>query len=160
MREFACDEVAANNGANSAPYLRTLLQIVERCERNQNASTIAFGRRPSEIVLRARRLVDISKDDQRKAIGEVFRKKAATGMLVGLTFMLSLFWIPTDPLASPRSSWSPWPSWTAKAAHCFGCNLRDYEQYDRRSQLFEIARQANNHPSIRPRLELNEVVSN
>src|SRR3954471_22636089 len=52
MREFTCDEAAANSGADSAAYLRTLLRIAERCERNQSASAIAFGRTSSEIVLR------------------------------------------------------------------------------------------------------------
>ncbi len=49
LREFTCDEVATNDGANSAAYLRTLLIIVERCERTKNASIMTFGRTRSEI---------------------------------------------------------------------------------------------------------------
>jgi len=142
LREFTCDEAAANSGANSAAYLRTLLQIVERCERNRNTSAISFGRTPSEIVLRARRLVDLAANSQSQPRHRFIGRRTATCLLMGLTVALSLIWIPIDPLASPRSIWSPWPHWTARAAHCFGYNLRDYEQYDRRSQLFEIAREA------------------
>lgn len=160
LREFTCDEAAANNGANSAAYLRTLLRIVERCERNQNASAIGFGKSPSEIVLRARRLVDISKAPRNAAGRPAMGRKTATCILLGLAGLMSLVWIPSDPLASPRSLWSPWPRWTAKAAHCFDCNLRDYEQYDRRSQLFEIARQASSNQLPVLRLGADDVVSN
>lgn len=106
MREFTCDEAATSDGANSAAYLRTLLQIVERCERSQNPSAIAFGRTQSEIVLRARRLVEISQGARHKAVRVTLGSKAATGILVAFTLLLSLIWIPTDPLASPRSAWS------------------------------------------------------
>jgi bla regulator protein blaR1 len=143
MREFTCDEAAANAGADSAAYLRTLLHIAERCERNRNTSAIGFGRSPSEIVLRARRLVSLA-TERRGKIGRVqLGRRLTTCILIALTVMVSLIWIPSDPLASPRAVWSPWPHWTAQAFHCFGYNLRDYEQYDRRSQLFEILRDAN-----------------
>jgi bla regulator protein BlaR1 len=160
MREFTCDEAAANNGANSAAYLRTLLQIAERCERNRNSSAIGFGRTPSEIVLRARRLVNLSKDTECRPRRGFIGRKTATCILMGLTIAMSLIWIPSDPLASPRSVWSPWPRWTAKVAHCFGCNLRDYEQYDRHSQLFEIARQASNSSATTSRVESADMASN
>src|SRR5262249_1246383 len=75
-REFTCDEVATDYGANSASYLRTLLHIAERCERNRNASAIGFGRTPSEIVLRARRLVELTKQSRRQA-GATFMGKRA-----------------------------------------------------------------------------------
>ena len=160
MREFTCDEAAANNGANSAAYLRTLLHIAERCERTRNSSAISFGRTPSEIVLRARRLVDLKKDTQGNGLSALVGRKAATCILIAFTILLSFVWIPSDPLASPRSVWSPWPRWTAEVAHCFGYNLRDYEQYDRRSQLFEIAREANSRLEASRARVVNEVVRN
>jgi len=160
MREFTCDEAAANSGADSAAYLRTLLRIAERCERNQSASAIAFGRTSSEIVLRARRLVDLSKEAQHKTVRWMIGRKTSTCILAGITLMLSMLWLPTDPLASPRSYWSPWPRWTAEVAHSFGCNLRDYEQYDRRSQLFEIARRAGHPTGNSPRPASVEIASN
>ena len=144
LREFTCDEVAAGNGADSAAYLRTLLRIAERCERTKNASTMSFGRTPSEIVLRARRLVDITKNTHRDLTSRTLGRRSAAAVLFAATLLISLIWIPMDPLASSRSMWSPWPRWTTQAAHCFGVSLRDYEHFDRRSQLFEISRQAVN----------------
>jgi bla regulator protein blaR1 len=140
MREFTCDEAAAAQGADSAAYLRTLLHIAERCEQRRNASAIAFGRTPSEIVLRARRLVDLANGSNQPRRHRGLGKRGATGILAALTCLLCLAWIPTDPLSSSRSIWSPWPKWTANTLHCFGINLRDYEQYDRRIQAFEILR--------------------
>ena len=142
MREFTCDEAAADAGADSAAYLRTLLRIAERCERNRNSSAISFGRTPSEIVLRARRLVNLAKVHPARGGSIRLGRRSAACVLAAVTIVVSLLWIPSDPLSSPRSYWSPWPHWTARAAHSFGFNLRDYEQYDRRSQLFEIARDA------------------
>ena len=144
VREFTCDEVATDYGANSASYLRTLLHIAERCERDRSMPAIGFGRTPSEIVLRARRLVELAKRNQNPAATTMVGRRMAVSMLVCIAALASLIWIPSDPLASPRSLWSPWPHWTASTVHCFGCNLRDYEQYDRRSQLFEMARAASN----------------
>jgi len=140
VREFSCDEAAAAQGANSAAYLRTLLHIAERCEQKKNASAIAFGRTPSEIALRARRLVEMSKGTNQTERRGRLGKRGATCLLAVLTCLLCLVWIPTDPLASTRSVWSPWPKWTANTLHCFGINLRDYEQYDRRTQAYEIMR--------------------
>ena len=143
-REFTCDEVAAAQGANSAAYLRTLLHIAERCEQKRNASAIAFGRTPSEIVLRARRLVDMANGTKQRIQRGRLGRKGASCMLVAFACLLFLVWIPTDPLASSRSVWSPWPKWTAKTLHCFGINLRDYEKYDRRIQAYEILRSGPN----------------
>ncbi len=160
LREFTCDEVAANNGVDSAAYLRTLLRIVERCERTRNASTMAFGRSPSEIVLRARRLIDITKGAESESSRFLLGKRAAGATLFALTLLISLVWIPMDPLASSRSMWSPWPHWTAKAAHCFNYNLRDYEHFDRRSQLFEVSREASSPVATHQWQEPNEPSGN
>lgn len=138
MREFSCDEAAADHGANSAAYLRTLLRIAERCEQNRNASAIGFGNAPSEIVLRARRLVNLANGTHQRHPRRALGRKAAMCTLVATTCLTCFVWIPCDPLASSRSVWSPWPRWTAKTLHCFGCSLRDYEQYDRRTQVYEI----------------------
>jgi hypothetical protein len=63
-----------------------------------------------------------------------------TGLMIPITCAVALLWIPLDPLSSPRSCWSPWPAWTAKSLHCLGVSARDYEVFDRRVQLYEIAR--------------------
>lgn len=146
-REFTCDEAAANQGSDSAAYLRTLLHIAERCEQKKNPCAIGFGRSPSEIVLRARRLVQLANGGASRSGRFRLGRTAAICMLVAITCLTCLVWIPSDPLASTRSVWSPWPRWTAKSLHCFGCNLRDYEQYDRRVQMYEILLDGNNHAS-------------
>jgi beta-lactamase regulating signal transducer with metallopeptidase domain len=137
-REFTCDEAAAAQGANSAAYLRTLLRIAERNERQRNASAIGFGKTPSEIVLRARRLVDLANGTSQGFRRVRLGKRVATGVLVTVTCLAWFVSIPCDPLASSRSCWSPWPTWTAASLHCFGLALRDYEQFDRCSQVHEI----------------------
>jgi bla regulator protein blaR1 len=138
MREFTCDEAAAAHGANSAAYLRTLLHIAERCEQKKNASAIGFGRSPSEIVLRARRLVKLANGTQQTYHRGKLGRKTAAAMLLVVTCVISLICIPCDPLASSRSVWSPWPKWTALSLHCFGCSLRDYEEFDRHTQVYEL----------------------
>lgn len=148
MREYTCDEAAAAQGADSAAYLRTLLHIAERCEQKRNASAIGFGRMPSEIVLRARRLVNMANGTQQKFHRGALGRKTAAAILVVLTCLLCLVWIPCDPLASSRSAWSPWPSWTAKSLHCFGYSVRDYEQYDRRIQVYEILHEDDHHSDL------------
>lgn len=141
-REFSCDEAAANHGADSAAYLRTLLHIAERCEQKRSLSAIGFGRTPSEIVLRARRLVSLSNSSNLAGQRGKIETAMAMFILLCATCLASLIWVPVDALASSRSLWSPWPSWTAKSAHCFGFGLRDYEQFDRRVQVFEIVQDA------------------
>jgi len=142
MREFMCDEAAASEGADVAGYLRTLLHIAERCEQKRNPSAIGFGRTSSEIVLRARRLVKLANGAGQPSQRGWLGRKGVSFILTGVTVLAFFLWIPTDPLASSRSVWSPWPKWTAESLHCFGCNLRDYEQYDRRTQLYEIMQDA------------------
>jgi hypothetical protein len=137
-----------------------LLHIAERCKPNHNSSAITFGRMPSEIVLRARRLVNLATDTQCRRRRTHLGRRLAIGILFGLTALISLVWIPSDPLASPRSIWSPWPHWSAKAAHCFGCNLRDYEQYDRRSHFFEIVRKADQQSIASAKQSSRDVTSN
>jgi hypothetical protein len=55
-----------------------------------------------------------------------------------MTIAVSQVWLPTDPMASSRSAYSPWPTWTAEVFHLFGYKLRDYEQFDRRAQPYEL----------------------
>jgi bla regulator protein BlaR1 len=142
VREFTCDEAAAAYGADSAAYLRTLLRIAERFEQKQNSSAIGFVRSPSEIVLRARRLVELATNSQ-QAVGRLkIGRKLATAIVLTIVGLVSLLSIPSDPLASSRSNWSPWPKWTAKSLHCFGYTLRDYEEFDRHTQVFELEREA------------------
>jgi len=150
MREFSCDEAATSHGADSAAYLRTLLRIAERCEQNRVVGAIGFGRSPSEIVLRARWLVDLAKDGKEQTRRGLVGKRMAIAVLFVVTLLIGMISVPSDPLASPRAMLSPWPRWTAQAAHCFGVSLRDFELYDRRSQIFEVIRDANRASAAAP----------
>jgi beta-lactamase regulating signal transducer with metallopeptidase domain len=137
-REFYCDDAAAGDGANCTAYLRTLLHIAEHCEQRQNTSTFSFGRNPSEIVIRANRLVKLARDRMGGSGGRFLTRRMAACLLLLVTITMSQFWIPSDPLASSRAVYSPWPTWTAQVLHCFGYVLRDYEQFDRRAQPYEL----------------------
>ena len=137
-REFICDDAAAKNGANTAAYLRTLLHIAERCESTAHSSVIRFGRTRTEIVIRAQRLVKNAKEPIRSKNSRRFGGLALTAMLFLLTCLLTQVCLPIDALASSRSAYSPWPYWTANVFHSFGYNLRDYESFDSRVQLYEL----------------------
>jgi beta-lactamase regulating signal transducer with metallopeptidase domain len=138
-REYVCDDAAADYGICTTAYLRTLLRIAERqCGANQRFQNIAFSRSRSEIVLRARRLAyHLTRGgDYRRA--NIFQKRTVICTILLMSCLLSQAWLPFDPMSSSRSRWSPWPTWTAQAGHFFGLNLRDYEEYDRRSRSYEM----------------------
>jgi beta-lactamase regulating signal transducer with metallopeptidase domain len=137
-REFSCDDAVAAQGSNCAAYLRTLLHIAERGEHTRQTTGIAFGRAPSELVLRAQRLVNAATKPRVGRRTAVFGRKTAMCMLLCAASLMAVMTIPVDALSSSRSVWSPWPRWTAEMAHCFGHELRDYEIFDRRVQLYEL----------------------
>jgi bla regulator protein BlaR1 len=138
MREFVCDDAAAAQGANSAVYLRTLLHIAERFERNKQKSAIGFSAKSSEVVIRAQRLVMQARGAADAERHGTARRRTAIVAILLVTCMVSQVWLPSDPLASSRAVYSPWPTWTAQVAHCFGYSLRDYEQFDRNVQIYEL----------------------
>jgi beta-lactamase regulating signal transducer with metallopeptidase domain len=138
-REYACDDAAVNEGQTTAAYLRTLLRIAERqCNGSHIAQSVGFSYSKSEIVARAQRLANCSNDSHiERAHGPV----GATSIVVAVGIMaliVSQIWIPSDVMSSTRSKWSPWPTWTAKVGHLVGLHLRDYEQFDRRVQPYEL----------------------
>jgi bla regulator protein blaR1 len=138
-REYVCDDAAAHHASTSAAYLRTLLRIAERqCERNRLAQAIGFGRSRSEVVLRAHRLAHSLKGGTQKFKRWIAGRKTIAWVFILATCLLSQAWIPFDSMSSSRSSWSPWPTWTAQAMHIFGISLRDYEQFDRRVRAYEL----------------------
>jgi hypothetical protein len=59
------------------------------------------------------------------------------------TLACSQLWLPTSPLASSRSRWSPWPTWTATTLHAFDISVRDYERFDQAAQLHNWIEDAN-----------------
>ncbi len=131
VREFVCDDAASGDGASTASYLRTLLHIVEHRAKPQG-SVMPIGRSPSELKRRAKRLVAaVSRPAPRWGLAPV------AGLLVAAA-LASQVWLPTNPLASPTTRTSPWPSWSAAALHAFDVNVRDFERFDARLQLHEL----------------------
>jgi beta-lactamase regulating signal transducer with metallopeptidase domain len=138
-REFACDDAAVREGQTTAAYLRALLRIAERqCNPSRFSLSAGFSHSKSEILARAKRLANCSSDfDVRRSP----RRMGAVSivLVLGATLLVvSQIWIPSDAMSSSRSKWSPWPTWTAKVGHLVGLHLRDYEQFDRRVQPYEL----------------------
>ena len=138
-REFACDEAAVDSGADIVKYLRVLLTIVEQATTQTQATraSLSFGRGRSIVAARARRLVHMARSGPFAGRHRI-RSVTATVCLMASAVLTSFFWLPVDVLASTRADWSPWPSWSAHVLHDFGIHVRDFEVYDRRSQLYEL----------------------
>jgi hypothetical protein len=91
-----------------------------------------MGRATSELKLRAQRLVGLrgTATSRLGRIGQVAVVIAAA--------LVSQLWLPTDPLVSAESDYSPWPTWTAATLHSFDLPVRDFGPYDTRIQLHEL----------------------
>lgn len=144
-REFLCDEVAAIAGGRFSSYLRTLVRLAERCatdcDANSPTGTLAFGNQRSALVRRSDRLVKLAKQTKTSTR---YQPIMAIAALIVLSATMQQIWIPTNAFASNRSRWSPWPSWTAKVLHNgFDIRVRDFEQFDQRTQLHELLFQKN-----------------
>ncbi len=131
VREFVCDDAASNDGAATAAYLRTLLVIVER-QRRFSRSSLTLGRSVSEVRIRAARLV--ARCD---GAGRPHRIPVVTATLAAASVAWFL-WLPTDPLTSARSTYSPWPTWSAAALHAFDLPATDFPPFDARTLPHEL----------------------
>lgn len=138
-REFLCDEVAARRGGRFSDYLRTLLKIAERCTCSPlfatASGTLAFGNRKSSLVRRSERLLELAGRASDRRSGN---PNWAIAGLVLVTILVSQAWLPTNAIATHRSNWSPWPTWTATTLHDFGVTVRDFETFDERTQMHEL----------------------
>jgi beta-lactamase regulating signal transducer with metallopeptidase domain len=137
-REYMCDDAVLASGVKCTAYLHTLLHIAERAEKNRQSPTIGFGKSPAELVVRAKRLVELAKG----RLPDVTRKwhlgeRTAIVLLAVIALCTTFVSVPTDPLSSSRTRWSTWPRWTARCLHCVGVNVRDYELFDRRVRSYE-----------------------
>jgi len=141
VREFACDTAAIDSPSETSAYLRALLMIVEHgartCHVPANAPTMTFGRSGALVADRARRLVHSAQGSlDRKRLS--FSPMVAQLGLVAVTLLGAFLWLPIDALASPRSNWSCWPSWSSGALHDMGISAPDFQTYDRRARLSEL----------------------
>ncbi len=138
-REYLCDEVAAKTAGKFGAYLRTLVKVAERCGNvsctDVPKGTLAFGNQPSALLRRSRRLVELSKGDKPQSR---WRPIAAMAGLLLCATLIQQVWLPTNAMASQRSDWSPWPSWTASALHQASVQVRDFELFQDRVQMHEL----------------------
>ena len=138
-REFLCDEVAATACGRFSAYLRTLAKVAERCGSASCTDaprvTLAFGNRKSALIRRSNRLVELA---GRSGRIKSWRPWIAITGFVLAVILIAQLWLPTNMLASTRSRYSPWPTWTAKVLHnTLDVRVRDFESFDDRSQLHE-----------------------
>ncbi len=126
-REFMCDEAAVCDRSNIVRYLKTLLQVIEQSTQTaQRASgSLGFGRGPSMLSARARRLVRLAQGSISRSNG---RRHAGSLVTLACIASLSTFlWIPVSAAVASHADWSPWPTWSAKVLHDFGIQAIDFE---------------------------------
>ncbi len=138
-REFLCDEVAATSSGRISDYLRTLARVAECCGTSSSSNapigTLAFKNPRSDLLKRSDRLVNLASCPHHL---DGIRVALTTVALAVLIVLIQQVWLPTNAMASSRSHWSPWPSWTANIFHnTLGVSVRDYESYESRSQIHE-----------------------
>ena len=138
-REFLCDEVAAKAAGNFGAYLRTLAKVAERCGivscTEVPRGTLAFGNQPSALIRRSNRLVELAEGEEPQPR---WRPIAAIMGLLLCATLIQQVWLPTNAMASQRSDWSPWPTWTANALHQVDVQVRDFEVFEDRVQMHEL----------------------
>ncbi len=134
-REFECDDMASGNPQATISYLKTLIKVVEN-RPPLHSGTMPINRNRSQLRERAQRLANRVPTDTQ------------TGWPIGVVAIAivavttSQLWLPINPLASPRSQWSAWPTWTAAALHELNMPVRDFELFDSRTQLHELMDEA------------------
>ena len=130
-REFECDDATSPDRSATIAYLNTLIRLAER-QPQSHRSVLSINRTPGQLTIRVARLV------RRDAVLQ--RKNTAWLACVptAMAIILSQFWLPINPLASPSSRWSAWPSWSASLLHEFNISARDFEHFDPDSQLHEL----------------------
>ncbi|QDT05916.1 Regulatory protein BlaR1 [Rubripirellula lacrimiformis] len=144
-REYLCDEMAAGKDGRYAAYLRTLVKIAERCSARCCSATpigtLAFGNQPSALILRSNRIVSLAAGFRRPR----YRAWVGCAALWMIALLASQVCLPVNAMASNRSGWSPWPTWTASVLHDCGIHVRDFESFDQRSQWDEVFKTSHHH---------------
>ncbi|WP_233148564.1 M56 family metallopeptidase, partial [Rhodopirellula sp. MGV] len=137
-REFLCDEMVSKTIGSFGRYLKTLATVAEFCRTPScteiTYGTIGFGNSKSCLVRRSERLVKLARVE---STPPRWRHWFACGMLLVLSLLVHQIWLPTNAFASNRSTWSPWPSWTANALHQVDVKVRDFESFETRVHLHE-----------------------
>ncbi len=138
-REFLCDEVAAKTAGKFGAYLRTLAKVAERCGSvsctKVPMGTLAFGNQKSALIQRSNRLVELAES---KSANSRWHPAFAMAVLLLCAGLIQQVWLPTNAMASQRSEWSPWPTWTASALHQVDVQVRDFEQFEDRVEMHDL----------------------
>lgn len=139
VREYACDEAAVQDRTEVADYLRTLLTVVEQSTgQTGRPGMLAFGIGAGIVARRARRLAQWAQHSA-TSTRSTWQGRTLLPALAGCALVAVFLRLPVDVLASPRSGWSPWPTWSASLLHDFDIPVRDFETYDSRSRIQELA---------------------
>lgn len=136
VREFVCDDATASQAQSTAAYVKALVKVAEG-SLNRQDGTLAIGNTKGELLTRAQRLIrNPSRIDSEVGPDASRGNRAVIWMLIA-TLLCSQLWLPTNPLASQRSSWSPWPTWSAEALHAVNVTVRDFETFQHGRQIHE-----------------------
>ncbi|MFO0790768.1 MAG: M56 family metallopeptidase [Pirellulales bacterium] len=123
-REFRCDRDSVRSRGEVVDYLRSLLRLIES-KLHQPArlpAGIGFMGSASLLKQRAQLLGDYVES------AEMPTQSTGAPRLVAICGLFCcLIWLPVNPDASRRSTWSPWPTWSAKILSATGLEVRDYE---------------------------------
>lgn len=136
-REFLCDEAAAGSPDRVVSYLKTLHRCAEATLAPVPAVALSLRGCNDVLSERIERLVDLA-DAPNRPTNPRQRAGIVPWIVLCSAGMISLIWLPMNPLASSRGTWSPWPSWSARVLQAIGTNVRDYEYFDPQRDPYEI----------------------
>ncbi len=123
-REFRCDREAVRTQLEVAAYLRSLLRLIEDrvSPPGRLPAGLGFLGDASLLSRRADALVSML-DGQRTP-----ERRGHPAVTLAATMCLCfVLWVPVNPQASRRDTWSPWPQWSAQAFDATGVHVRDFE---------------------------------
>jgi beta-lactamase regulating signal transducer with metallopeptidase domain len=123
-REFRCDAQAVASRQEVAVYLQSLLRLIEARIPTPTALPAGLGFLGDASLLSRRANVLAETLGQRMVR---IRKVPTIGVLALISVACLTIWLPLNPHASRRASWSPWPTWSARVLSASGIEVRDYE---------------------------------
>jgi bla regulator protein BlaR1 len=123
-REFRCDAQAVASRQEVAVYLQSLLRLIEARIPTPAALPAGLGFLGDASLLSRR--ADVLAETLGQRI-ERIRKVPTLATLMLVSLACVGLWLPLNPHASRRASWSPWPAWSARVLNASGIEVRDYE---------------------------------
>jgi bla regulator protein blaR1 len=133
-REFRCDAQAVASRQEVAVYLQSLLRLIEARIPTPTALPAGLGFLGNSSLLSRRAKVLADTLGQRPTR---IRKMPTIAALALASLACLTIWLPLNPYASRRASWSPWPTWSARVLNASGIEVRDYEVDGHRLALHE-----------------------